>query len=414
MTVSQRLSIAALAALLPLAVLAQDLPAGQAGVPNVSGIRADVQDGKVTVYWNPVEGDVKKFRIFYSHASILEQGGVYDDYEDAAGDALQHTLTSVPPVSTLYVSVLAVGQDDAESPFFMEEAAVELAPSSMAAVAQQRSSAAAFPASPTVAMQSAALQLLTAVSTSATGVTLTFTHPLSIPEQFKNAAFSIKNGSGQELPIVRYKLVGNQALLDTGLQTAGRVYQVTIHGSIAGKTAAGEIVPQESATAPLLFTGLRTDTSVPEVTNLTLTPKGKNVEATWTPPAATVRELQVQQSTNGGRTFGTAVRMDKAAKGVTIPSVPNGTFTLLVRVVGLDGSVSRGTQQTVTIGTAQASSNSKPMTSSKSSVSSKPSTTPGTKPGTLPSSGLGLATIVGLSGAATGMRFLRRKNAAKA
>jgi hypothetical protein len=411
MTVFHRLSLAVMAAILPLAVLAQE-------VPNVSGIRADVQDGNVTVYWDPVEGDVKKFRIFYSHASILEQGGVYDDYEDAAGDALQHTLSSVPPVSTLYVSVLAVGQDDAESPFFMEEATVELAPSSEAPeMEQQDSSAAAFAPSPTVAMQSSTLQLLTAISTSATGVTLTFTHPLSVPEQFKDAAFSIKSGSGQELPIARYTLVGNQALLDTGLQTAGRVYQVTIHGSIAGKTADGEIVPQEASTAPLLFTGLRTDTSVPEVTNLTLKIKGTDVEATWTPPAATVRELQVQQSTNGGRTFGTAVRMDKAARGVTIPNVANGTFTLLVRVVGLDGSVSRGTQQTVTIGNAVASSSSsKPATtsSSKSSASSKPSTTPGTKPGTLPSSGLGLTAIVGLSGAATGMRFFRKKNVAKA
>jgi hypothetical protein len=153
---------------------------------------------------------------------------------------------------------------------------------------------------------------------------------------------------------------------------------------------------------------------VPDVTNLSLTAKGRDVQATWTPPAGTVRELQIQQSTNGGRTFGTAVRMDKASKGVTIPNVPNGQFTLLVRAVGIDGTVSRGTQQTVTVGSAQASSaSSKPATASRSSLSSAPAV-PGTKPGNLPSSGLGLAAVAALSGAATGMRFVRAKNAAKA
>lgn len=409
MTVFHRLSLAVAAAVLPLAVLAQE-------VPNVGGIRAELRDDRVVVSWNPVEGDVKKFRIFYSHASILEQGGVYDDYEDAPGTATEHTLLSVPPVSTLYVSVLAVGQDDVESPYFMEEAVVELGTPSGGAQADSASSVAAFPPSPTVAMQSATLQLLTAVSTSSTGVTLTFTHPLSIPEEFKESAFFIKSGSGQELAIARYRLDGKQVLLDTAPQVAGRVYQVTIHASLAGKAAGDQLVPQDGTTAPLLFTGLQTDMSVPEVQNLKLTIKGKDVEATWGPPAGTIRELQVQQSTNGGRTFGAAVRMDKASKGVTIPNVAAGAFTLLVRSVGIDGSVSRGITQTVTIGGAVAnSSSSKPATSSssKSSVSSKP-TVPGAKPDALPSSGLGLMTIAGLSGAATGMRFFRKKNAAKA
>ncbi len=405
MTMLQRLSFAAVAAVLPLAVLAQ--------VPNVTGINAELIDGKVSVTWSAVDGDVKKYRIFYSHASILEQGGVYDDYEDADGTATEHTLANVPPVSTLYVSVLAVGQDDSESPFFTEEAMVELTP--FAAVDAAVSSVSALPPSPTVPMESSTLQLLTAVSASSTGVVLTFTHPLSIPEQYKDQAFAIRSGSGEVLQIVRYRLQGNQALLDTDEQKPGRVYQVTIHGSLAGKTAQDTLVPQEAATAPMLFTGLQTNTSIADVTNLALTVKGKDVVALWTPPAATVRELQVSQSTNGGRTFGPATRMEKTAKGVTIPNVANGTFTLRIKVIGLDGSTSAGVQQTVTVGTAQASSaSSKPATASSSkpaTVSSSSSSTPGTKPGTLPSSGLGLTVIVGLSGAATGMRFFRKKNA---
>ena len=414
MTVSQRLSIAAVAALLPLAVFAQE-------VSNVTGIRAGASaDGKVTVQWDPAQGDVQKYRIFYSHASILEQGGVYDDYEDAEGTATEHTLSSVPPVSTLYVSVLAVGPNGVESPFFVEEAVVNLGtPTGTQPTAAASSSVAAFPPSPTVAMESSTLQLLTAMSTSSTGVVLAFTHPISIPEQYQNQAFVIKSGSGILLQVVRYRLDGAFAVIDTGTQVPGRVYQVTIHGSIAGKTPNGELVPQEQGTAPLLFTGLRTDLSVPEVQNVKLESKGKDVVATWTLPSATIRELQIQQSTNGGRTFGTAVRMDKSAKGVTIPNVTTKQLTVLVRVVAGDGAVSKGVQQTISIdgSPVQASSSSAASvggSSSKASVSSKPAVTPGTKPGTLPSSGLGLATIAMLSGAATGMRFIRRKNAPKA
>ena len=411
MTVLQRLSVSVLAALIPLSVIAQE-------VPNVTGIRASASaDGKVAVQWNPVEGNIQKYRVFYSHASILEQGGVYDDYEDADGTATEHTLTNVPPVPTLYVSVLAVGDNGVESPFFVEEATVDLGtPSGSQPTDSATSSVAPLPPSPTVAMDSSTLQLLTAVSTSSTGVILAFTHPLSIPEQYKNTAFAIKSGSGVPLQVVRYRLDGPFAILDTGTQVPGRVYQITIHGSIAGKTPSGDLVPQEAGTAPLLFTGLRTDLLVPDVQNLALSAKGRDVEVAWTLPAATIRELQILQSTNGGRTYGTIARLEKTTKGVVIPGVSAGQLTVQVRVVGPDGAVSKGVQQTVSLNGSIASS-SKPTTGTASSASSKPKpkpTTPGTKPGTLPSSGLGLATIVLLSGSATGVRFIRRKNAAKA
>ena len=409
MTVSLRLSVAALAALLPLAVYAQE-------VSNVTGIRAEQRDGKVAVSWNAADGEVQKYRIFYSHASILEQGGVFDDYEDVEGNVTEHTLSSVPPVSTLYVSVLAVGPGGVESPFFVEEAMVELTPSG-AKPTPISATVADFPPSPTVAMQSDTLQLLTAVSTSSTGVVLAFTHPLSIPEQYKAAAFIIKSGSGTPLQVVRYRLDGPYAVLDTSMQVPGRVYQVMVHGSIAGKTPEGDLVPQEQGTAPLLFTGLLTDLSVPEIQNLKLASDGKNVVVTWALPSATIRELQVQQSTNGGRTYGVAVRMAKDAKGVTIPNVTAKQLTVLVRVVGADGAVSRGVSQTVSIDGSSVQSSSAASKPTGTSSSSKPSmpqpTTPGKKPGALPSSGLGIVVVVALSGAATGMRFSRKKNAAK-
>lgn len=402
MTLLQRLSLAAVAALVPLGAAAE--------MPNVTGIRAVERDGTVVVSWNKVDGDVKAYRVFYSHASILEQGGVYDDYEDAAGDVSEHALSAVPPVQTLYVSVLAVGHDDTESPFFMEEAFVRLSGQPAATPAKSENEA----GSPTVPVQSATLQFLSAVSTSATGVTLTFSHPLSIPEEYKLQAFAIKDGSGAALGIARYRLEGNTAVLDTGVQRPGTVYQATIHASIAGKTPGGTVVPQDAATSPLLFTGNATDASAPEVGGLKLAAKGRTVEATWTLPAATIRELRIEQSIDGGRTFGAPARLDKSAKGVAIPNVTAARFTLLVRTVGLDGSVSRGAAQTITLaGGGQSSSKASSSSKSSSSASSKPAT-PGQKPGTLPNSGLGLGAIVALSGAATSMRFLRRKNAAKA
>lgn len=411
-TTSLRLALAVAATLLPTTALAQDMPFGTSGISNVQGIRAQQEDGAVTVYWNPAEGVVDHYRVFYSHASILEQGGVYDDYEDAPGTTLQHTLTSVPPVATLYVSVLAVGPDGTESPFFVEEATVQLSPSRGATTSD--TSVAPQEPSPISTIDSPVLRLLAAVSTSATGVTLSFTHSVSIPEQFTETAFTIKSGSGIPLPVMRFRIEGTQVILDTAVQMPGRVYQVQVHPSIAGKTTGDGLVPQEASMAPLLFTGLQTDASAADVQNLALVsktgPNGTAVEATWNLPQGTFRELQVQQSTNGGRTFGAPVRLALSSKGITIPGVPMGTFTLLVRTVGSDGALSRGAQQTITIGgTSTSSTRSTATTSSvRSTSTSSKATMP--QPGTLPQSGLGIGVLIALSGAATGMRFMRTKN----
>lgn len=386
MTIRSRFALAAITLLLPFSSAAAD-------VPNVTGISATVSSGSVTVSWDRVAGNIQAYRIFMSRESILETGGIYDDYEDAPGTVGSYTLRNPPSSSILYISVLAVDQTGNESPYFMEETSVKLG-------AKSSSSASSAPASTT-------MRFLSAASTSTTGVTLLFSHPVSIGSDV-TTPFRITTGSGNVLRIVRYSVEGERAIIVTEPQVSGRVYRIAVDQGVRGTTAAGKSIALEQDTAPLLFTGSQAEQSeTSEVRALTLAVNGTTVEARWIAPSG-IRELQVQQSIDGGATFGPVARMEPTANGVVIPGISNGTFTLLVKTVASDGTVSRGVRESVQIGDSAGSS--KPTTASSSRATST-SSTPTTKPGTLPSSGLEIATILTLSGAVTGMRFARRKNA---
>ncbi len=405
MTLTQRVSLAAIALALPLSALAA--PA------NVTGVRAEIQNNQIVVSWMPVEGDVAKYRVFYSHASILEQGGLYDDYEDTDGPFPVHTLKSIPATGTLYVSVLAVAADGSESPLFMEEAKVERDAMAQASSAEAASSAMSVSSAAVAAFvtEDSVLRFLSVEAVSSTGVTLTFSHPLSIPEVNALEAFTVKNGSGETLPIVRYKLDGMTVHLDTAQQESGRVYQVTIHPSIMGRMSTG-IAMQEEGTAPLLFNAITFEAGT-EVSNLRLQSKpatgGSTVTVSWTPPTGTFRELRMQQSTDGGKTFGAVTRLDKGLNSVAIPRVTSNQLTVVLKVVNMNGDVSAGVSQTVVLKAGGTASSVKNTTASSSSRASAVSSTPTTKPGTLPSSGIGAGLAIALSGAIAGMRMVRKK-----
>lgn len=393
MTLSLRLSLATIAAaIVPCAVIAATV------VPSVTGIRAEMVQDHVRVSWDAVAGSVANYRIFYSHASILGNDGMYDDYEDAPGNVTEFTLPSIPPAETLYISILAVATDGTESPFFLEEAVLPMSGGTSSSPAISSVSSTSPVAGPST------LRLLAAAPLSSTGVTLSFTLPLTIQPSLGTGAFIIRDASGTLLTVKRYMLEGTKVSIDTATQVPGRTYRVSLEPSVTGVLPMGGSAPQDDDTTPLLFTALASQTTQ-DVRNMTLALKGRLVEATWALPQGQIRELQVQQSSDGGKTFGTPVRLEKTARGVEIPGVTGSQFTLLVRVVGVDGSLSAGARQTIPLPGMSTSSTSS--VSSAASVSS----TPTEKPGTLPNSGLGLATVVMLSGGIAGVRFMQKKNA---
>ena len=107
-----------LALLLPAAVFAQAPGA-------VSGIEAVVNDdGEIEVSYEPATGDIAYYRIYFSQRSILENGGVYDDFESTDGPETTYVLQNPPEIGAVYVAILAVSADGSESEVFLEEASV--------------------------------------------------------------------------------------------------------------------------------------------------------------------------------------------------------------------------------------------------------------------------------------------------
>lgn len=131
-----KLKIACTLTLLSLAgnVLAQTPPSP------VTGVTAQALSGQVVVQWNPVTSDpIDYYRVYYSNYSILDNDGLYDDFEVTQGD--ETTLTFVPPpnLNDLYIAVIAVAKNGTESEFFTEETYVKVSTGGPAVPVEQPS-----------------------------------------------------------------------------------------------------------------------------------------------------------------------------------------------------------------------------------------------------------------------------------
>lgn len=396
------------------------LSAHAAAPANVTGIKAVVQGNGVHVTWNaPASSDIAYYRIFYSHASILGNQGLYDDFEVTDATDTEHDLANLPPSDTLFVSILAVNAKGEESPGFQEEAKVEMR-------AQQAASSQA------AATGGDKLRVLTATSLTETGVLLTFSHTVTVPREQASFAFVVRDASGAVLPLKRLIVEGSKVTLITEPQIKNRVYEVRVNAVVTGTDTAGRSLQLDTQQGPTLFSGAVTgQTTVPqpssagaassvatggEIRNLRITATKQangmyTVELSWLPAAGTVKEYRVAQSLNSGKTYGTVQTVRGDATGVKITGVPAGLFTVNVSTVFMSGSPTKGVSQSLELPKAGGTQGS--VTPTTPTTPTKPVTEGSSvKPGNLPSSGFALPFIVVVSGGISGWRFTRRKKAA--
>ncbi|HVW66530.1 MAG TPA: Ig-like domain-containing protein [Candidatus Peribacteraceae bacterium] len=406
---------------------------------NVTGIHATLQGGKVLVEWTPVtDQHIASYQVFFSHASILGNNGLYDDYDTVDGSVNSDLLQNVPPVQTLYVSVLAVNDQGQTSPFFAEEASVNLNGGTAASSAAMSSAGFQIPtltntssaAASIPTTTSTVLRLINAQSISATGVLLTFTSPVAVDPAQAQTAFTIKTASGDVLALTRLTIQGNTIQIDTAPQWQNTVYQVTVGNGVTGKDANGNMIPFDSTQGPTLFTG--SPNGIPpqtqptqqqqtsgttgvsngnDVSNLRLRAQAGNdgtytVQASWLAPATgSIASYQVAQSTNGGVSFGPAATVDRSAGGISVPNVPAGNFAVMVKVVYTDGTTSRGIMQTINLPTT---GTTMPQNGQQANVTQQPTGT--TK---LPQSGpADIAVLLAMAGAVVGYRVMQKKTVA--
>jgi hypothetical protein len=419
---------------LTLSVLSLGLPLLALAAPsNVTGITAAVDTEGVRVTWEKVGGDIANYRVFYSHASILNNAGLYDDFEEVSGTETSHVLRNIPQASDLYVAVLAVDMNGEESPYFTEEAHVALAsgpeapvssvpvamPSSVASADSMEpasSAPASVPATSSApAMpQSDELRLLSVEVVSSTGVILHFSHTVTVDPARATEAVTIETASGTKLPMKRFTIQGKDVHVDTAEQERGIVYKVTVGTAISATGSAGQKLFVSPDDAPVLFSGHPTGkepSSAPssvagtpdqrsEVTQLRLRaqPTGKTyrVEATWQPAAGDVKGYSVAQTTDGGKTFGSAKTVGPDGRDIIVSDVPGGSFGMRIRVIYTDDSVSKGTVQTIDLPRAGGTAGS---------VTGGGSTS-------LPNSGPALWLAIAAAGATAGFLQTRRKQPA--
>lgn len=94
--------------------------------PNVKGVTANLASDTLVVQWMPVNDPaVTKYRVYYSRASIMDNGGDYDDFVETISNQPSYTFSNVPyKGKALYVSVMAVTAQGVESEAFESEASV--------------------------------------------------------------------------------------------------------------------------------------------------------------------------------------------------------------------------------------------------------------------------------------------------
>ncbi len=359
----------------------------------------DVKAGQIQLEWTaPADKNISYYRVYYSRASILGSGGKYDDFEITPTNSTSFTLTGYPEGSKLYIGVLAVNESGEESPFFTEEAIINLTkPGSTSSVSSAAASASA--ASSSSVGTAEPQKLLSAKVLSSTGILLTFSLPVSLAQDEAKKAFEIDDGSGALLALRQLVIKDNTIIIKTAPQLKEHPYTLDVSTVVKGKSPMGVIVDLDMSTASVNFMGdangaepfkpslIPTSssskqssssaessedsssapvsssssssvqgTTLSEVANLRLqAQRGANglytVIATWTHTnnPATVSGFQLQQTRDRGASYAAMQFAAATVQSVRFSSVPAGDFGLLVKVRGTDGTVTKGIIQSVAL-----------------------------------------------------------------
>ncbi len=367
--------------------------------PAVMGLSGTQEaNGEVRIEWQPsTDSSVVRYRLYYSSESILESGGVYDDFEETQGMENVYVFVAPPVQGSLYVTVLAVNNLGEESESFIEEVRIDLAQSSSQMPRLESSSSSTAPAAavqfssavsvlmvPSSSSSSASAQsipmytepmddgrvhLLLAEALSPIQVKLTFSNAVMVNPKAAPQAFMIVGPGGAPLPITQLLVSDTIVVADTQTQQKGVVYNVKLSEPLQGAT--GE--PLDATDRSAFFTGhelgsdqaapaqpqapVATDPTKPaDVTGFSLraTPESGGtymVVAQWQPDITRgdIAHYIVRQSLDGGRMFGEPQMVPMDIAGVEFAGVQPGMFGISLQVMNVYGATSAGVFDSVAL-----------------------------------------------------------------
>lgn len=415
-----------LTVLLALGVGAQGVLADSAP-PNVSNVQAQYVNGSLVVNWSTVTdpAGIDHYNVYFSRQSILGNSGNFDDVNRTSGSETSYTFAK-PPYSghKVYVSVMAVNKNGAESAGFESEASAEMtgATSSASSVSATTSSSSstvyAIPTNPSSSAVSVGsfssvstmgsnsstepLALMRIRAYAETGILLEFSKSLNPSALPTTDQFLIADASGTQLNVTRIHLSGSTLLaLDTAVQMPERVYVLGILQNIIADdgTSLTSPLPQMSFFG---FRGLSTgvssstdqvssstsytpppDNTPPEdATNLRLQKSRRedgtyDVGALWNESINTAGDLAnyMVYTTTDGSHFSDAIPLAPGQDRDLFGPLQPGTFGVKLTARDTSGNESAGIQKIIQ----------------------------------LPSTGFGLFGLFAISGAVAGHRIRRKK-----
>lgn len=343
----------------------------QSTVPPVTGITAQALNGQVVVQWNPIKSvPISYYRVYYSNYSILQNDGLYDDFEVTSND--ETTLTFVPPAqfNDLYIAVIAVSQGGAESEYFTEETYVKVSTGGPAEP---------LPDDPTLPdiPEHNTLKLLKAQALSPTEIRTEFSLSVTVDPTRAPEGLTIVKPDGSELAIREIEIREKEILIRTETQEKGIVYNIKFSEPFVGKNgqpldpedrtvlvsghpdgkqsvlqAQEPPQQQEPPLPPLPVQNTETPVtdpySPPDIANVQFTstpqPDGHyTVTMEWTVDNASddLYAVVVYQ-TRDGQMFGPPSLLPLDIRGVQLQGVTPGFFGLYVQTLNVYGYVSQG------------------------------------------------------------------------
>jgi len=375
---------------------------------SVTGITTQIVENQIQVNWKAVSDDISYYRVYFSSESILNNNGLYDDFERTTGP--ETTLLFPRPNSApeIFVAVIAVNKNNEESEFFTQESSVRFgsitvsSTSSAPRVASfssappiQWSSAASIELVPPPQQQSSAatfsslasvnpvytgigedITLLSADPLSATGILIRFSAPITVDPMHASEGLHIFTATNEQLPISRITINGNEMMIYTQMQTRGVVYKVEVKAPFMGPNQE-EIDPTGGSA---LFAGHETGlepssssgTTVrvvdpyypPDIANLVFTPRMQangsySLVAEWTVDNSPkdLAHYLIYQTRDRGQTFSGPTILPIDIRGVQLDGVTPGEYGLAIQTLNIYGYLSKGVFQNVLLPTPGVSQN---------------------------------------------------------
>lgn len=331
----------------------------------VEGIAATAVGSEVTATWNSVTSDpIAYYRVYYSGESILENEGLFDDFETTEGNETTLTFTAPRGLDELYIAAIAVSENGLESEFFLEEARVEIsqAPTAPTPTPTPVPTPAPTPTE-TVTPENTSedVRLLKAEVTSPTEIITTFSASVTVDQAKAPDGLKIEDAKGKLLQIRSITIDRKTITITTVPQTKGAVYNVQFSEPFKGKSGQPLDATDRSALVtghsdgeePPVVAPVRAVDPIapPDVTDVALVPQiqqngAYTVTMEWKVDNAPgdLHGIVVYQ-TRDGQTFGPPSLLPIDIGGIQLQDVTPGFFGLYIQTINVYGYVSPGVFQ---------------------------------------------------------------------